>query len=233
MRSEKKINAVAIDGPAGSGKSTVSRKVANKLGYTYIDTGAMYRALTLKIMEKNIDLEDSERIIRESGSFTLELQTSGMSDSTIRVLLDSRDVSDLIRDPEVTRNVKYVAVVPEVRANLVKMQQKMIASLDGSVMEGRDIGTVVIPDARYKIFLDASFSERVERRYRELMAKGNDVIIDEVAKDLEERDNSDYRRAVGPLKMADDAHRLDTTGMSIDEVVDAIVSVVHGDRGGK
>lgn len=223
----KKINAIAIDGPAGSGKSTVSRLVAGKLGFTYIDTGAMYRALTLKVMRQNIPFGDEEAIIKVSSSTEIKLIPTTDSRTTTRVLLDGEDVSELVRTMEVTKNVKYVAKIPGVRANLVKIQRKMAGELEGAVMEGRDIGTVVLPNARYKIYLDASFPERVERRMAELAAKGKPASQHEVEEDIKQRDHSDKTREVGPLRKADDAVLIDTTDLTIDQVVEKIVSLVR------
>jgi len=219
----KKTEAIAIDGPAGSGKSTVSRLVANKLGYVYIDTGAMYRAITLKVMREDIDLSDEEAIIELSQSVNIKLLPSNDNKSTICVLLDDEDVSEAIRTLEVTINVKHVAKIPQVRENLVRLQRKMAKESGGAVMEGRDIGTVVLKDAKYKFYVDASFDERVHRRLAELKAKGQPATKTEVAEDLKARDHSDKTRKAGPLKKAEDAIFIDTTELSIDEVVQKIV----------
>ena len=222
----KQGKAIAIDGPAGSGKSTVSRKVAGKLGYLYVDTGAMYRALTLKVMKKDISFKDIEKIIELSVDLDLVLMPSESEKSTIRVFMDGEDVSCDIRKLEVTGNVKYVASIPEVRSNLVALQRKMVAKTDGSVMEGRDIGTVVLPDAKYKFYIDASFEERIERRYAELRAKGQPVNREDVAVDLKERDHADKTRKVGPLRKAKDAVFIDTTDLSVDQVINKIIEYV-------
>ncbi|MFQ5951915.1 MAG: (d)CMP kinase [Candidatus Omnitrophota bacterium] len=222
----KKVNAIAIDGPAGSGKSTVSRLVAEKLGYLYIDTGAMYRALTLQAMKKNIDLSNEEEIIELSKELDVKLQPSGDENNTIRVLLDGEDVSEQIRKMEVTVNIKHVAKIGPVRENLVKLQRKMVSDMNGAVMEGRDIGTVVLHDAKYKFYLDASFDERIERRLAELRAKGHPVSRQEVTEDLKQRDHTDKTRKHGPLKKAEDAVFIDTTDLSIEEVVKKIIEHV-------
>ena len=222
----KKINAVAIDGPAGSGKSTVSRMVAEKLGYVYIDTGAMYRALTLKVMKSNTDLSDEKRIIELSSKADIDLLPPSGGNSSIRVLLDGEDVSEAIRTMEVTSNVKHVCKIPEVRKKLVDLQRKMAMRYSGAVMEGRDIGTVVLHDAMYKFYVDASFDARVERRLAEMKAKGYPVTKQEVAEDLKARDHTDKTRKVGPLKKAEDAVFVDTTDITIDQVVAKIVTHV-------
>lgn len=226
MKLFKHSKTIAIDGPAGSGKSTVSRKVAEKMGYLYVDTGAMYRALTLKVMKKDISFSDGEKIIALSKDLDLKLLPSDDLNSTIRVILDSEDISEAIRKLEVTGNVKYVAVIPEVRENLVALQRKMVADIDGSVMEGRDIGTVVLPDAKYKFYVDASFDERIERRYAELRAKGQMINREEVALDLKQRDHADKTRKVGPLKKAEDAVFIDTTDLTISQVVENIIEYI-------
>ncbi|MDP8258509.1 MAG: (d)CMP kinase [Candidatus Aadella gelida] len=222
----RKPNAVAIDGPAGSGKSTISRLVADRLGYTYVDTGAMYRALTLKVMKKGIEFSDEKAVSDLSAEIEIRLLPSEDEKSTIRVMLDGEDVSSDIRMMQVTSNVKYVAKIPKVRGNLVKLQREMVRGMDGSVMEGRDIGTVVLPNSKYKFYVDASFEERVERRFAEMRAKGLPATRSEVADDLKQRDHTDKTRKVGPLKRAEDAVYIDTTKMSIEEVVNEIAKHV-------
>lgn len=226
----RKIKAVAIDGPAGSGKSTVARLVAEKLGYRYIDTGAMYRALTLKMMKCGIDLSFEDKIVTITEKTDIEILPSVSKASTSRVLLDGEDVSEAIRKMEVTSNVKHVCKIPAVRKKLVAMQRKIAVSSDGSVMEGRDIGTVVLKDARYKFYVDASFDRRVERRFSEMKAKGETVTRECVADDLRQRDHTDKTRKVGPLKMATDAVLIDTTELAVEEVVDIIVDKVRSDK---
>ena len=201
----------------------MSRLVAEKLGYVYIDTGAMYRALTLKTMETGVDFKDENAIAGLAAGLVLELLPSGKAGSTIRVILDGQDVSEAIRTMEVTQNVKHVAKIASVRKNLVRLQRKMIAGLGGAVMEGRDIGTVVLQDAVCKIYLDASLDERVERRLVELRVKGSPVTREEVADDLKLRDHTDKTRKAGPLRKADDAVLLDTSDLSVVQVVGKIV----------
>lgn len=225
----RKIKAVAIDGPAGSGKSTVARLVAEKLGYLYIDTGAMYRALTFKMMKEGIDLSNEKRIVEEMEIAEIEMLAAPAAGRSLRVLLDGEDVSEIIRTMDVTSNVKHVCKIPAVRKKLVAMQRKMAVSADGSVMEGRDIGTVVLSDARYKFYIDASFDRRVERRFSEMKAKGDPAARECVAEDLRQRDHTDKTRKVGPLKMADDAILIDTTDLAVEEVVDIVVNAVKRD----
>lgn len=225
-----KTEAVAVDGPAGSGKSTVARLVADKLGFVYIDTGAMYRALTLKAMSGNVDLKDTDRVTKLSGEMDFRFVPSAEASAPVRVMLDGRDVTEDIRKMEVTVKVKHVCAIPGVRKNLVELQREMAREGSGTVMEGRDIGTVVLPDARYKFYLDASFDERVERRLSELRAKGTPVIREDVADDLRQRDHTDKTREIGPLKKAEDAELVDTTNLNIEQVVDVIIDKVRNDN---
>jgi len=219
------INVIAIDGPAGSGKSTIAKSVAKNMGYLYIDTGAMYRALTLKAVKNSIDLNSGKELVALSGKTDIKLVTSK---DGLKVLLDGEDVSSAIRELAVSEKVKYIAKVRGVREHMVRMQRELGRSADGAVLEGRDIGTVVFPDARHKFFMDASFDERVARRFKELKDRSVDCTREEVAKDLKERDESDINRKVGPLKKAEDAERIDTTDMTIDEVVTEILGRVRG-----
>ena len=225
----KTVKVVAIDGPAGSGKSTVSKLVAEKLGFIYVDTGAMYRALTFKVMKNNISFAEEDKIVEIAGTFDLKLLPSRVKGTSVCVILDGEDVSREIRRSEVTGNVKYLAKIAKVRENMVKFQRRMIKGMGGVVMEGRDIGTVVLPEAKYKFYLDASFDERVNRRFQELRAQGDLITREEVAENLKQRDHSDKTREVGPLKKAKDAVFVDTTDFSIEEVIDKIVEIVEAD----
>lgn len=225
MKSDKK-NAIAIDGPAGSGKSTISRLVAEKLGFVYIDTGAMYRALTLKVMQKNIDFSSEEEITELSKNLDIKLSPPEGDSTWTKVTFDGQDITEDIRKMEVTNNVKHIAKIASVRENMVRLQRNMISDISGAVMEGRDIGTVVLADAKHKFYVDASFEERIRRRLVELEAKGHPITEEEVADDLKQRDHTDKTRKVGPLKKADDAIFVDTTDLSIDQVVDKIIECV-------
>jgi CMP/dCMP kinase len=208
---------IAIDGPAGSGKSTVARLVAEGLGFSYIDSGAMYRAVTCACLHEGIDLTDLTAVAEKAAILHIELQ-----DNSNRVLVDGRDVTQDIRTPEVTEQIHHIAGNASVREVLVNKQRALGATIN-MVMEGRDIQTVVLPDAELKIFLTADTRERAVRRHAELLAKGEELSLDTVEEMVIERDRKDCNRSVGPLKKADDAIELDTTGMSIEEVVEEII----------
>jgi cytidylate kinase len=207
---------VAIDGPSGSGKSTVARGVARALGLDVLDTGAMYRALTLGVLDRGIDPSDADQCARVANEMVLE--------AGARTLLDGRDVSDAIRGPEVTAQVSTVSAHPAVRQSLVARQRAWVATHGGGVVEGRDIGSVVFPDAPVKVFLTASDDERARRRQRDEVAADRPVGVDSVHADLARRDAVDSNRAVSPLKAAADAVILDTTGRKVDDVVAEIVA---------
>lgn len=220
---KEKLNVIAVDGPAGSGKSTVAKRVAKGLGFLYIDTGAMYRALTLKAIRKQMDLEDESALTKLSCETEIRLEDGN---SSLKVLLDGEDVSDEIRDLSVSEKVRFIARVEGVRNSMVKLQRAMGKKSSGAVLEGRDIGTVVFPDAAYKFYLDASFDERVKRRFEEFEGKGVKVSWEDVKKDVETRDNTDKTRRVGALKKADDAVYVDTTKLTVDNVVSKILDIV-------
>jgi cytidylate kinase len=221
MDDRPKHIVVAIDGPAGSGKSTVSKRVAKNLGIVYIDTGAMYRALTLKAMRSDLDLEDQKALTLLAKSTKIDLR----EEAKLKVLLDGEDVSEAIRTVEVTNNVKYIARVPGVREEMVRLQ-RAIGKKHGAVLEGRDIGTVVFPDADYKFYLDAHVEERARRRHKELSEAGHSVDLGAIKEDVVARDESDMNRAVGPLRKAADATVVDTTNLSIEEVVEKLLSYI-------
>lgn len=217
---DKRINVIAIDGPAGSGKSTVAKKVAKNLGYLYIDTGAMYRALTLKAVKEDVDVYDEDTLINLSRDLDIRLENEG---ENLKVFLDGKDVSEEIRTLAISQKVKFIAKVKGVRQNMVNLQRRLAKTTSGSVLEGRDIGTVVFPEARYKFYLNASFEERTKRRFKEFESKGTSVSWDDVEKDVKERDFTDETRTVAPLKKAQDAIYIDTTSMTVDEVVSTII----------
>jgi cytidylate kinase len=209
------MRVIAIDGPAGSGKSTVARAVAERLSLAYLDTGAMYRAVAFAAMRRGIDPTDVEPVSRLA--LDLELEVSAT------VTVDGVDATIEIRSPEVTRAVSAVAAMPVVRAELVRRQREWAADHDGGVIEGRDIGTVVFPGAGLKVYLDAADGERASRRSKEML----DLQYDEVAADIARRDHVDSTRVASPLAVADDAVRLDTTGKSIEQVVASVVALAE------
>lgn len=216
-RGHKKL-IIAIDGPAGSGKSTVSKIIAGRLGLLYIDTGAMYRALTLKAMRERVNLEDEQALTGLAKTTRIALEDKG----GLRVLLDGEDISNHIRTPEVTANVRFIARTPGVRKEMVKYQ-RALGERSGGVLEGRDIGTVVFPDADYKFYLDARAEERAKRRLKDLVELGQKADVEGVKKDIVARDESDIKRTVGALKVAPGAIVVDTTELSIDEVVKVLI----------
>jgi len=209
---------IAIDGPAGAGKSTIAKRIAKALNYTYIDTGAMYRALTLETLRREIPLEDSEAII----ALAEEVQIQFING---QIILNEENVSEAVRENRVNQSVSHVAQIPQVRRILVAMQQK-IAANHNVVMDGRDIGTYVLPDAILKVFLTASLEERAKRRYKEhLMNPG--VSLEDIKQQILLRDQMDSQRSTAPLTQAQDAFRVDTTGRSIEEVVQEIISLLN------
>ncbi len=213
---------IAIDGPAGSGKSTVAKRVAERLGLLYVDTGAMYRAITLKAIEADVNLNDQEALAKLSRKANIELKVEA---GNLKTFLDGKDVSFAIRRQELTNKVFYIARASEVRKRMVELQRSLAQKAAGAVLEGRDIGTVVYPDADKKFYLDARFDERAKRRYKELREMDQKISPDEVKEDVHRRDHSDKTRKVAPLKRADDAIYIDTTKMSVEEVVERIVSI--------
>lgn len=224
MPSRITANVIAIDGPAGSGKSTVAKGVAKKLGYLYIDTGAMYRALTLKALKENIDIDNESSLIKLSRNLDIKLETK---DGSSKVFLDGKNVTEEIRTLSISRKVKFIARVKGVRQNMVRLQRTLAQNSVGSVMEGRDIGTVVFPDAKYKFYLDASIEERVRRRFKEFESKGLNVSLTDIEKDVKERDHTDKTRNVAPLKKAETAVYIDTTSMTIKEVVAEVLNRIE------
>ena len=205
---------IAIDGPAGGGKSTIAKKASADLGFIYVDTGAMYRALALYFIRNGIDGADEEAIKNALTQISVTLQYSG---GTQQVLLNGENVSDLIRTEEVSRMTSVTSALGCVREKLLSLQQDMAAAHD-VIMDGRDIGTNVLPNADIKIYLTASVAERARRRYLEQKQKGGTSSLEEIEKDIIERDTRDKNRAIAPLRRAEDAVYLDTSDMNIDEV---------------
>jgi cytidylate kinase len=218
---------VAIDGPAGSGKSTTARRAAQELGFLYLDTGAMYRALTAKAIALGIDPADEAAIARLAGSTNMEIEEQ---DGVSHVLVDGEDLTDALRSPEISRRVSYVARVPQVRRLLVAIQRAIAAERD-VVVEGRDIGTVVFPDAPVKIYLDASLDERARRRGLDLERSGEKVAHEELQREIARRDEIDSDRTDSPLRRAEGAVVIDTTRLTIDEQVADVLELVRRARG--
>lgn len=215
---------IAIDGPAASGKSTTARLLAVRLGYTYIDTGAMYRAVTLAVLDRGIDPVEEDRVTELA--CTLEISFDPLPEGGNRTLLDGIDVSDRIRLPEVAANVSQVSSYRGVRQAMVEMQRRL-ARRGGYVLDGRDIGTVVFPDADLKIFLVADIKERARRRQKDLKASGIDTEIASVADDLETRDRKDSTRTESPLRPAEDAVHIDTSGLTIADQVAQVAELAQ------
>lgn len=214
---------IAIDGPAGAGKSTVAKNISSALGIIYLDTGAMYRAVALKAIRMGIDTCDAQRLIELVKDIDIRIEYNGLEQ---RIYLGSDDVSGKIRTPEVSIGASNVAVIPEVRIKLVELQRE-IASKADVVMDGRDIGTYVLPDARYKFYLTASLEERARRRYNEMIEKGlTDTNLEDVMNDISFRDKNDSSRSFAPLSKANDALEIDTTGLDPSEVTQKILSFI-------
>ncbi len=215
---------IAIDGPVGAGKSTVAKITAKKLNIIYVDTGAMYRAVGLYVTRKGLDTKKSEDVNSVLGEINLDVK---LSNEGQMIFLNGEDVTKLIRTPEISMAASNVSAIPEVRVKLVDMQRKL-AETKSVIMDGRDIGTVVLPNATTKIYLNAELDERADRRYKELIKKGQDVTFEDVKADIVKRDTNDMSRAVSPLKKADDAIELDTTGLTLEEVVDKVIDIING-----
>ena len=216
---------IAIDGPAGAGKSTVAKMVADKLGYLYIDTGAMYRAVTLKVIENQIPLSEQGRIVALASKLDIHFE---IIEGNQHIFVDGEDVSEAIRNQETTRLSSPVSTIQGVRKRLVDLQ-RMMGEAGGVVMEGRDIGTVVFPDADVKLFVTASVTERARRRVEQLKERGIEADIDKIADDIRERDLMDSSREHAPLKMAPDAILLETDSMNAEQVADTIIKI-HNER---
>lgn len=219
----KRKAIISIDGPAGAGKTTIAKMVSRRLGYDYIDTGAMYRAIGWKTIREKIDLKAKRDIIRMVRNTRVELKKKA---GTIRVLLDGKDVTNKIRSKRSAEAASILGTMPEVREQLVKIQRRE-GSSGGIVVEGRDIGTIVFPQADYKFYLDASIKERALRKYRELRAKGQREELAQLEQAIRSRDRRDRNRGVAPLKIASDALLIDSTHMSRKEVVDFILARIE------
>ena len=215
--------AIAIDGPAGAGKSTIAKRVAKELGYIYVDTGAMYRAIAYYLVTNQIDIEDAEALNTACARITIRI---AYEDGAQQVYLNDENVTPYLRTEETGNMASKSSAKAPVRAALLDLQRNMATEYD-VVMDGRDIGTNVLPDAEVKIYLTASSKERANRRYKELVEKGEHPDFDQIEADIIERDNRDMNRAIAPLKQADDAELVDSSDMGIEEVVQAILDVAR------
>lgn len=218
---------IAVDGPAGAGKSTIAKQVAKKMGLIYVDTGAMYRAMALYMVRMGIDVENEEEVIKNCKNADITIR---YEDGVQVVYLNGENVNAYLRKEEVSNAASKVSVIAEVRAQLVALQQKL-ASMSDCIMDGRDIGTCVLPNADAKIFLTASSAVRAKRRYDELIAKGEECDLAKIQADIEERDYRDMNRENSPLKQADDAVFVDSSYMTIEEVADTIMEIAERKRG--
>lgn len=223
QKTEENMINIAIDGPAGAGKSTIAKKVAAEKNYIYVDTGAMYRAMALYLLRSGIDREDAAAISAACGKPEITIE---YRDGIQVVLLDGENVNEFLRTPRVSDMASRSSANPDVRAKLLELQ-KDLARRENVVMDGRDIGTVVLPDAQVKIFLTASVDVRADRRYRELIEKGEKADLDEIRTQIKERDERDMNRPISPLKQAENAVLVDTSDMTIDEVVAAIMRIIE------
>lgn len=213
---------IAIDGPSGAGKSTLAKRLARDLGYTYLDTGAMYRALALKILRQGLDLGDATKLAKLVGETEIDLVER---EGNLQVLLDGVDVAAVIRTPEVSQMASKASALPVVRRRMLELQ-RALGQRGSVVAEGRDIGTVIFPQAEVKIYLDASVQERGRRRYEELRAAGRDVTLEETVRELEERDKRDSERDVAPLRKAEDALAIDSSRLSAEAVRELVMRAV-------
>ena len=218
------MTKIAIDGPAGAGKSTISKKVAATLGFVYIDTGAMYRAVGLKAVRCGIDTNDEEAVISILPTLDIDIRHEGVEQ---HIYLDGENVSDKIRTPEISMAASNVSRIPQVRLAMVDMQRALAGKRD-VVMDGRDIASYVLPDAEIKIFLTASADARAKRRYDELVAKGEKVEYEDVKNEMILRDKNDSTREFAPLKIADDAQVIDTSSLTLEESINAVTDYVRG-----
>ena len=212
---------VAIDGPAGAGKSTIAKLVAKEIGYIYVDTGAMYRGLAIHFLDKGIQPQETEKVIEACKDAEV---TIAYEDAVQHVYLNGKDISSRLRNEEVGNMASVTSAIPEVRKKLLELQQNL-AKTQNVIMDGRDIGTCVLPHADVKVYLTASVETRAKRRYQELQEKGEDCNLEEIAHDIEERDRRDMTREIAPLKQAEDAVLVDSSDMTIAEVVKTIVDL--------
>ena len=212
---------VAIDGPAGAGKSTIAKLVAKEMGYVYVDTGAMYRGLAIHFLDKGIQPQETEKVIEACKDAEV---TIAYEDAVQHVYLNGKDISSRLRNEEVGNMASVTSAIPEVRKKLLELQQNL-AKTQNVIMDGRDIGTCVLPHADVKVYLTASVETRAKRRYQELQEKGEDCNLEEIAHDIEERDRRDMPREIAPLKQAEDAVLVDSSDMTIAEVVKTIVDL--------
>lgn len=212
---------VAIDGPAGAGKSTIAKLVAKEKGYIYVDTGAMYRGLAIHFLDKGIQPQETEKVIEACKDAEV---TIAYEDAVQHVYLNGKDISSRLRNEEVGNMASVTSAIPEVRKKLLELQQNL-AKTQNVIMDGRDIGTYVLPHADVKVYLTASVETRAKRRYQELQEKGEDCNLEEIAHDIEERDRRDMTREIAPLKQAEDAVLVDSSDMTIAEVVKTIVDL--------
>lgn len=219
--------AIAIDGPAGAGKSTIAKAAAKHLGFIYVDTGAMYRAIGLYTLRSGVDTADTDAVVALLDK--IEVKLARDENKNQLVILNGEDVSDKIRTPEVSMAASVTSAIPQVRAFLLELQRDMARNFD-VIMDGRDIGTVVLPDAKVKIFLTASPEIRARRRYDELIEKGMDVNFDDVLAEVIERDNNDMNRPIAPLRPAQDSILVDTSQLNLEESINLLISKIEENK---
>ncbi len=217
------MNNIAIDGPAGAGKSTIAKKVAEKLGIVYVDTGALYRVVGLHMLNKKIDLRDSNSVVCELKNCKISMN---YVDGIQKMFLCGQDVTNLIRTDDVSMAASTVSAIPKVREFLLDLQRNIGKNQD-IIMDGRDIGTVVLPDAAVKIFLTASINLRAKRRYDQLIASGENVVFENVLSEMKKRDLQDMNRKIAPLKQAEDAVLLDTSNLSLEESIENVLKIIN------
>lgn len=219
MSDSSTYEIITLDGPSGAGKSTIAKLVAKKLSFKYLDTGAMYRAVTLYMINHNVNIDDKDKVISALNNLNISFDNVG------KIYLDGENVSETIRSTEVVNLVSKVSSISEVRQNMVSLQRKI--AKDGEyVIDGRDIGSVVFPNAKYKFYMDASLDERAKRRHEEELSKGKNLTYEEVKESIRKRDEFDSNRKDSPLVVPENAYVIDTTSMTIDDVVEKITNVV-------